>query len=77
MAPVWQQLNQRVMNHQNLRIAMVDCTNNAELCMNQQINAYPTLVLFKSGTRLTEYNGARDLDSLHSFVASYLEHDDL
>ncbi len=77
MAPIWHDLAKRVEDVANLYIGMVDCTNNAELCMNQQINAYPTLILFKNSVKHAEYSGARDLDSLHNFLAGHLKHEEL
>lgn len=79
MAEAWHDLGERMASSHDHRVhvGMVDCTNNAELCLNHNINAYPTLVLFRNAAKVTEYTGARDLDSLHSFLASYLAHDDL
>ena len=80
MAKAWQDLAAKyAAQHKTVRIGEVDCTNQNELCMNQNINAYPTLILFRSGgVRIAQYaSGGRDLDSLASFLNSYLEHDDL
>ena len=77
MAKAWSDLAIRLVDKREVRIATVDCTNNAELCMNSNVNAYPTLILFRNGAKASEYTGARDVDSLHSFLAGYLEHDDL
>lgn len=38
------------------------------LQMYWQVRGYPTLLLFRGGQMLSEHNGARDLDSLHSFI---------
>jgi thioredoxin-like negative regulator of GroEL len=46
----------------------VDCTNNAELCMNEDIKGYPSMILFKNGERLKDYTSSRQLENLVNFV---------
>ncbi len=78
IAGTWTELAQRLGNNKNVRVAKVDCTTNADLCASQHVNAYPTLLLYKNGLKINDYAGARDLDSMHSFIAGYLrEHEDL
>lgn len=50
-------------------ILQVDCTAEGDLCSSQQVHSYPTLVLFESGQRKTEYRAARDLQSLEQFLS--------
>ena len=50
-------------------IVQVDCTAEGDLCASNQVHSYPTLVLFESGKRKTEYRGARDLQSLEQFLS--------
>ncbi|ETE70686.1 Thioredoxin domain-containing protein 5 [Ophiophagus hannah] len=33
-----------------------------------EVHGYPTLLLFRSGEKISEHTGARDLDTLHNFV---------
>jgi protein disulfide-isomerase-like protein len=78
MEPAWQELARRLSDYKNVRIGKVDCTNNVELCMNQHVQAYPTLVLFKNGFKVEDYLTARDVDSMHSFIARHIkEHEEL
>lgn len=57
----------------------MDCSTNAAkaLCQNENIDGFPTLMIYKNGVRVTEYNGARDLDELYSFVQRYSTHEEL
>ena len=52
------------------RIWQVDCTadESKDLCLEQEVHSYPTLVLFHKGTRKAEYKEARDLQSLMQFI---------
>ena len=45
----------------------VDCTAERDVCSDQEVHGYPTLVLFREGER-KEYKGPRDFDSLLHFV---------
>lgn len=38
-----------------------------------QVNGFPTLLLFKNGEKVDEFNGKRDLEDLKAFVNKYLE----
>lgn len=37
-----------------------------------QIDGYPTLIMYMAGDQVKEYNGRRDLESLHNFVMSHV-----
>lgn len=65
LAPTWTDLARKV---PNAKIAKVDCTEHENLCTNNEVQGYPTLVIFKDGKRIEEYNGSRDLDDLKEFV---------
>ena len=38
-----------------------------------QVNGFPTLLLFKDGEKVDEYNGKRDLEDLKTFINKHLE----
>lgn len=45
--------------------------NKVRLFSLLQISGYPTLIMYKPGGQSEEYNGGRDLESLHKFVMSH------
>jgi hypothetical protein len=46
-----------------IRIAKVDCTKEAMLCLTQFVMAYPTLRIFKSRLE-TSFEGERSVESI-------------
>merc|ERR1712200_281209 len=57
LAPTWEKLAQHY-----------DDNLNRALCDGQGVNGFPTLNIYKSGEKVEEYSGKRDLDSLVAFV---------
>ncbi|PXF40945.1 Protein disulfide-isomerase [Gracilariopsis chorda] len=49
-------------------LADVDATTEEELAKKYNIEGFPTLKLFSDGVELTDYNGARDKDSMIKFI---------
>lgn len=78
MAPIWDKLANKF-TQSTVKIAKMDCSTNAAktLCQNENIDGFPTLMIYKNGLRVTEYNGARDLDELYHFVQRYSAHEEL
>lgn len=74
LAPTWDDLARKFATQAKVKIAKVDCTAYEDLC--QEVQGYPTLVLFKNGKRVAEFNGARDLEALHEFVEVHQGHHD-
>lgn len=80
LAPTWEQLAEKFVGTDAVKIAKVDCTLevNKELCGDQDVNGFPTVFIYKNGEKLSEYNGNRSLDDLHDFVTRHMgEHDEL
>lgn len=77
MVQAWNDLAFKLRDNSKVRITEVDCTNNAEICMNQNINHYPTLILYKSGSKIADYTGVREVEAFEEFLNNYLHHDDL
>ncbi|XP_019619588.1 PREDICTED: thioredoxin domain-containing protein 5-like isoform X2 [Branchiostoma belcheri] len=78
LAPTWDALSHKFPDQPHVKIAKVDCTTagNKELCQDHKVTGYPTLILFKNGARIADYNGARTVESLHSYVVEKT-HDEL
>ncbi len=80
LVPIWKELPKRFLLKEHIRIARVDCTLEKELCRQNNINIYPTLIMFKKGRKAEEYLGNNDLKHLIRFVklhAKYLHSDEL
>ncbi|XP_020805742.1 thioredoxin domain-containing protein 5 homolog [Drosophila serrata] len=81
LQPTWEQLaTEAHQAHQSgVKIAKVDCTapENKQLCIDQQVEGYPTLFLYKNGQRQSEYEGSRSLPELQSYLKKFLAHDEL
>jgi len=65
MAPTWSQLAT-----QEPGIAKVNCDDHPELCQSQNVDAYPTIKLFRDGEVAGEYDGDHTLSALRSYLRS-------
>ncbi|XP_014281802.1 thioredoxin domain-containing protein 5 homolog [Halyomorpha halys] len=81
LAPTWQDLGNKFEAEDKVQIAEVDCTreDNRQLCDDQEIGGFPTLVLYKSGKKVDKYSGSRALMDLYDFVMKHVDqgHDEL
>ncbi|XP_030378517.1 thioredoxin domain-containing protein 5 homolog [Scaptodrosophila lebanonensis] len=80
LQPTWEQLATAThASGQGIVIAKVDCTapENKQICIDQQVEGYPTLFLYKDGKRQNEYEGSRSLPELQAYVNKFIGHDEL
>lgn len=79
IAPTWEDLARKTVGNTDITIAEVDCTSEAskELCTQEGVEGYPTMILYKDGEKVEEYNGSRELDALYTFVTGHIKHDEL
>lgn len=80
LSPVWDQLAEKIHgSDKNIKIAKVDCTfsDNKKLCVDQQVEGYPTLFAYKNGERQSEYDDSRSLPELVSYINKIVGHDEL
>lgn len=81
LSPVWDQLAEKIhKSHKDIKIAKVDCTSadNKKLCVDQQVEGYPTLFAYKNGEREGEYDESRSLPELVSYISKLgASHDEL
>lgn len=47
------------MKEKDIKLAKVDCTEEAELCQSFGVEGYPTLKVFRGADNVTPYSGAR------------------
>ncbi|KAK2466246.1 hypothetical protein APHAL10511_001888 [Amanita phalloides] len=55
------------LKEKNIKLAKVDCVEEAELCQSKGVQGYPTLKVYKSG-EAKDYNGARQADGIISYM---------
>lgn len=72
LAPVWEEFAKKVHQPQpgllDPMVVKVDCSQYKQFCQKFGVRGYPTLQLLKDGKKVTEYTGARDEQSLMSFL---------
>ncbi|VEN62587.1 unnamed protein product [Callosobruchus maculatus] len=80
LSPIWDNLAEKFGKTNDVHISKVDCTltANKQLCNDENIEGFPTLILYRDGIRISEYSGTRTLEDLSDFVSKHLErHDEL
>ncbi|EDV91834.1 thioredoxin domain-containing protein 5 homolog [Drosophila grimshawi] len=80
LQPTWEQLaTEALASDAGISVAKVDCTSpdNRQICIDQQVEGYPTLFLYKNGQRQNEYEGSRSLPELQAYIKKFIGHDEL
>ena len=66
LAPTWTQLAAQFRN--KLNIAEVNCESYKDICKQEGIQGFPTLMYYSSPIHKKEYTGGRKLDQLKKFA---------
>jgi len=73
MHAAWEELGTDYADSTKVVIGNVDCTQQQSLCSDQGVRGYPTLKVFKAGSKEEEkYSGGRSKDALKSYVEANL-----
>ncbi|SNX82395.1 uncharacterized protein MEPE_01101 [Melanopsichium pennsylvanicum] len=70
-APIFHDLaesNNHLQDSSEFHIARVNCIAQDDLCVRQNIDAYPSLELFRDGAWFESYTGMRTYDDLDAYV---------
>jgi thioredoxin domain-containing protein 5 len=73
LAPIWEELGAEKLTTSDGKpvvIAKVDCTSAKDVCNQQGIKGYPTLMTHKTGKEGERYNGPRELDALKAHITA-------
>jgi len=75
LAPVWEAFAEEIEKENlDIEVVSIDCVENKDICVQNQIQAFPTLRLFKNGERyLQDYRSDRTVENLKSFVKEKLD----
>lgn len=77
LEPVWEAFAERVeADGLPVSVIKVDCVHNRDLCMNQRVQAFPLLRLFRNGESEAEYRSDRTVDALTEFIKSHLSQEE-
>lgn len=78
MAPDYAAVAAEFSDTPGVGIAKVDCTVESEICGDQGVTGYPTLLLFKDGDRVDAYDGPRTKDGMTRYLErNAVGHDEL
>ena len=69
MKPDWDRLAEEA--HPSVFIADIDCSQETQICLEEGIDGFPTIKVYKDGSEDT-YNDGRDFNSLKTFVDEQL-----
>ncbi|CAG2118714.1 unnamed protein product [Medioppia subpectinata] len=71
LKPIWHHLSTKFFGIKDVIIANVDCAQHESLCNKEQVDGYPTLMLYKDNEKVVEYDGNRQLEELYDFVVQH------
>eukprot|EP00042_Codosiga_hollandica_P038558 m.314809 g.314809 ORF g.314809 m.314809 type:complete len:331 (-) comp55423_c0_seq1:4445-5437(-) len=69
LAPSWREFGKEMQGM--IGVAAVNCREQWSICQNVGIRMFPTLIFFQSKNRFSQYQGARDVESLKRYVFGF------
>ncbi|ESO94095.1 hypothetical protein LOTGIDRAFT_145171 [Lottia gigantea] len=76
LAPTWIDLSKKFSETEEVVIADLDCTQYEEICKDNKVRGYPTLLLFRHGILVEEYSRSRTLEDMYDFVHEHIQERD-
>ncbi|KAG8387719.1 hypothetical protein BUALT_Bualt02G0050700 [Buddleja alternifolia] len=73
LGTLWEDLGKEMEGEDEIEIGEVDCATNKPVCSKVDIHSYPTFKLFYNGEEVKKFQGARDVESLKTFVIEETE----
>ncbi|KAL6510889.1 Protein disulfide-isomerase like 2-2 [Orobanche gracilis] len=73
LGTLWENFGKEMEREDEIEIGEVDCAMDKTVCSKVDIHSYPTFKLFYNGEEVTKYQGARDVESLKTFVMQETE----
>ncbi|KZV63248.1 thioredoxin-domain-containing protein [Peniophora sp. CONT] len=65
--PTWDELV-RDYEGSGVHLAQIDCTVNGDLCSDHKVRGYPTIIMYKDGIDIGQFQGARIREKLDDFI---------
>ncbi|CAK9174414.1 unnamed protein product [Ilex paraguariensis] len=73
LGTLWEDLGKAMEGEDEIEIGLVDCSTSNPVCTKVEIDSYPTFKLFYNGEEVAKYQGARNVESLKTFVLDEVE----
>ncbi|KAL8210449.1 hypothetical protein R6Q57_004886 [Mikania cordata] len=73
LGSLWEDLGKTMEGEDEIEVGEVDCGTNKPLCSKVKIGSYPTFKIFYNGEEVARYRGARDVESMRTFVLEETE----
>lgn len=72
LLPSWLQLGHKFENNSKIIIADVDCSQSHNLCLQEEVNQYPTLVLYRNSEVIYKQKGSIPIEELVQIIEANL-----
>ena len=72
--PEWtrfEQIAKQKLNSLNLQVIKISCDKNQNTCQIENIQGYPTVILYKNNKKITEFSDERTAEKLIEFINNH------